>query len=360
MQERHGAVDRGNLDIAGGAALNTAMLAAVLHKARDVRVESIPDPRPAPDEVLIRVRACGVCGTDNSLYRGEYPACFPVVIGHEFAGEIVETGTAVRGLAPGDRVTVDPNRVCHACAYCQSGNEHLCEHLSSMGVHRDGADAELCVMPATNVYRIPDTLADEEAAFTEPLACAVHGVDLAGVRLGDTVLVVGGGPMGNLIMQCAQHAGASTVVVSEPIALRRELALAHGASRTIDPASQDLQAEMKKIRPIGADVVFEVAGNSTAQASCIPLARKGGTIMFFGVSPQDRTIAVNPFVINENELRILGSFNNQFATARAVQLLASGAVRVKALVSHRLGLKDYLDVFRLFGGRDTMKLMVTV
>jgi len=323
-----------------------------------VRVEDLPDPRPAPDEVLIRVRACGVCGTDNSLYKGEYPARYPVVIGHEFAGEVVEAGSAVRSLAPGDRVTVDPNKVCHACPYCQSGNEHLCESLSSMGVHRDGADADLCIMPATNVYKIPEGLSDEEASFTEPLACAVHGVDLAGVRLGDTVLVIGGGPMGNLITQCASHAGAATIVVSEPIALRRELARAHGATHTIDPGSQAVDKELKKIRRIGADVVFEVAGNCAAQAACIPLARKGGTVMFFGVSPQDKLIQVNPFVINENELKVLGSFNNQFATARAVELLATGAVKVAKLISHRLALKDYLDVFRLFGGRDTMKLMV--
>lgn len=334
------------------------MLAAVLHKAGDVRVEGMPDPRPGPEEVLIRVRACGVCGTDNSLYKGEYPARCPVVIGHEFAGDVVEAGSAVSGLNPGDRVTVDPNRVCHACAYCRSGSEHLCENLSSMGVHRDGADAELCVMPAANVHKVPDSLSYEEAAFSEPLACAVHGVDLAGVRLGDTVLIVGGGPMGNLITQCAAHAGASTIVVSEPIALRRELAREHGATHLIDPTRQEVDKELRKIRRIGADVVFEVAGSSAAQAACLPLARKGGTVMFFGVSPQDNRIQVNPFVINENELKVLGSFNNQFATARAVALLADGAVRVRRLISHRLALKDYLEVFRLFGGADTMKLMV--
>jgi len=334
------------------------VLAAVLHQAGDVRVESVAEPRPGPEEVLIRIRACGVCGTDNSLYKGDYPGAYPVVIGHEFAGDVVEVGAAVRGLAPGERVTVDPNKVCHACPYCQSGNEHLCESLSSMGVHRDGADAELCVMPATNVYRIPEPLSYEEAAFTEPLACAVHGVDLAGVRLGDTVLIVGGGPMGNLITQCVAHAGAATIVVSEPIDGRRELARRHGATHLIDPTRQDVQQELKKIRRIGADVVFEVAGNNAAQAACVPLARKGGTVMFFGVSPQDRFIQVNPFVINENELKVLGSFNNQFATARAVELLAAGAVRVKELISHRLALKDYLEVFRMFGGKDTMKLMV--
>ncbi len=323
-----------------------------------MRVEPAADPRPGPGEVLFRIRACGVCGTDNSLFKGDYPGAYPVVIGHELAGEVLEVGSAVKGLAPGQRITVDPNEVCHACPYCRAGLEHLCENVRSMGVHRDGADAELGVMPAANVYPLPDDLSFEEAAFSEPLACAVHGVDLAGVRLGDTVLVVGGGPMGNLIAQCALRAGAATVVVSEPIAGRRKLAAAHGATHLIDPTRQDLARELKNIRRIGADVVFEAAGNPTAQAACLSLARRGGTVMFFGVSPQDRLIQVNPFQINENELRLLGSYNNPFATARAVDLLASGAVRVADLVSHRLQLKDYLEVFRLFGGPDTMKLMV--
>jgi 2-desacetyl-2-hydroxyethyl bacteriochlorophyllide A dehydrogenase len=270
----------------------------------------------------------------------------------------MEVGPAVKGLASGQRVTVDPNKVCHACPYCRAGLEHLCENVSSMGVHRDGAEAEYCVMPATNVYPLPESLSFEEAAFSEPLACAVHGVDLAGVRLGDTVLVVGGGPMGNLITQCALRAGAATIIVSEPIAGRRKLAAAHGATHLIDPVRQDVGQELRKIRRIGADVVFEVAGNPEAQAACLPLARRGGTVMFFGVSPQDRLIQVNPFLINENELRLLGSYNNPFATTRAVELLAGGAVRVGDLVSHRLALKDYLEVFRLFGGQDTMKLMV--
>jgi 2-desacetyl-2-hydroxyethyl bacteriochlorophyllide A dehydrogenase len=334
--------------------------AAVLYGKGDVRVTSIPDPRPGPEDVLIRVRACGVCGTDNSLYKGDYPASYPVVIGHEFAGEVVEAGAAVRGLAAGDRVTADPNRVCHACAYCRSGREHLCENLSSMGVHRDGADAEYCIMPATNVYRIPDSLSYEEAAFSEPLACAVHGVDLAGIRLGDTVLIIGAGPMGNLITQLAARAGAASIVVSEPIALRRERAAESGATHLIDPTRQEVDRELRKVQRIGADVVFEVAGSSEAQASCLPLARKGGTIVFFGVSPQDRTIPVNPFVINENELAIRGSFNNAFATSRAVGLLAAGACRVTGLISHRLPLSRYLEVFRLFGGADTLKLMVSI
>ena len=203
----------------------------------------------------------------------------------------------------------------------------------------------------------PEHLSFEEAAFSEPLACAVHGVDLAGVRLGDTVLIVGGGPMGNLITQCALRAGAATVVVSEPIAGRRVLAAAHGATHLVDPARQELGQEMKKIRRIGADVVFEAAGNPAAQAACLALARKGGTVMFFGVSPQDRFIQVNPFLINENELRSWAPTTTVRHRPRGRPPgQRSGAGR--NLISHRLALGDYLEVFRLFGGPDTMKLMV--
>ena len=140
------------------------VIAAVLHKPGDVRVQAVADPRPGAEEALIRIRACGVCGTDNSLYKGDYPGAYPVVIGHELAGEVLEVGSAVKGLAAGQRVTVDPNQVCHACPYCRAGLEHLCGNVSSMGVHRDGADAEYCVMPAANAYPLPEHLSFEEAA----------------------------------------------------------------------------------------------------------------------------------------------------------------------------------------------------
>jgi 2-desacetyl-2-hydroxyethyl bacteriochlorophyllide A dehydrogenase len=283
-----------------------------------------------------------------------------VVIGHEFSGDIIEAGDGVTKFKIGDRVTADPNRVCHACHYCQSGNEHLCEHLSSMGVHINGADAEYCVMPESNMYHIPDILSYEEAAFCEPLACAIHGVDLAGVKVGDTVLIIGAGGMGNLITQCVVNSGAANVIVSEPISLRREKAIETGATHVIDPLKQDIEKEIKRIKRIGADVVFEVAGNPSAQQTCISLVRKGGTIVFFGCSPQDELIKVNPFIINEHELKIYGSFNNQFATARAVEMLGSKKIRVDTLISHRIPLNDYLEVFKIFGGRETLKLMVII
>ncbi len=334
------------------------MKAAVLYGPMDIRIEDRPVPVPAPDEVLIRIRACGVCGTDNALNRGEYTGTYPVIIGHEFSGEIVETGGLVKSFRIGDRVTADPNRVCDTCFFCRSGREHLCDNLRSMGVHIDGADAEYCVMAERNVYSIGDSLSFEEAAFTEPLACAVHGTDLAQIRVGDTVLIVGAGGMGNLITQCAKHSGAANLIVSEPLEGRRAKALENGATHVLDPRVCDVAAEVRKIQPVGADVVFEVAGNNRAQAACPSYARKGGTIVFFGCSPKDGLIEVNPFLINENEQKILGSFNNQGSTARAVEMLSRGMVRVDNLISHVFSLDRYLDVFRHFGNSDTMKLMV--
>lgn len=206
------------------------MKAAVLYKPGDIQVIDVKDPEPGFGEVLIRIHACGVCGTDHSLFVGGFPATYPVIIGHEFSGVIAAAGEGVKNLKVGDRVTVDPNRVCHLCDYCRMGNEHLCENLSSMGVHINGADAEYCVMPETNVYKIPDSVSFEAAAFCEPLACAIHGVDLAHIRQGDVVLVLGAGGMGNLITQLVTHAGAAQVIVSEPIQYRRDKALENGAT----------------------------------------------------------------------------------------------------------------------------------
>lgn len=334
------------------------MKAAVLYKPGDVRLVEVNDPLPGPGEVLIRIMACGVCGTDHSLFVGGFPAIYPVIIGHEFSGVVAATGADVKNLSMDDRVTVDPNRVCHRCDYCRMGNEHLCENLSSMGVHIDGADAEYCVMPETNVYKLPENVSFEEAAFCEPLACAIRGLEMAHVRQGDIVLVLGAGGMGNLITQLAARAGAAQVIVSEPIHFRRERALENGATSVIDPLRQDVDAELRKVRRIGADVVFEVAGNLKLQTAAVYYARKGGQVVWFGCSPSDGKIEVNPYYVNDSELKIAGSFNNPFATARAVRMLSGKKVRVDNLISHRIALKDYLDVFKIFGGPDTLKLMV--
>ena len=334
------------------------MQAAIIYGPGDIRVESIDIPKPKADEVLVKIKACGVCGTDQALNVGEFPANFPVIIGHEFSGEVVEVGSEVTNFGLGDRVTADPNRVCHKCDYCRMGLEHLCEKRESMGVDSHGADAEYAIVPETNLYKYPENLSYEEAAFTEPLACAINGTNLAQVHLGDTVLILGAGGMGNLITQCVANSGAANIIVSEPIEYRRKMAKENGATHLVDPFNQDLDAELRKIRSIGADVVFEAAGNNILQEQAISYVRKGGTVVWFGCSPQGRTINVDSFDVNDREIKIQGSFNNPFSTGRAIELLGSKTVRVDNLISHRISLNNYLDVFDIFGSSDSLKLMV--
>lgn len=336
------------------------MKGAVIYNPGDVRVVDLDIPRPLPEEVLIKVAACGVCGTEHTLYTGGYYANYPVVLGHEFAGVVVEVGEQVTKFKPGDRVTVDPNRVCHQCDFCRMGSEHLCENLQTLGITQNGGDAEFTVAVEENVYLLPDSMTLEEGAFVEPLACALRAFEVATVQLGDTVLVMGAGPMGNLIMQCVAHAGAANVIVSEPIKRRRDLALENGASLVIDPTTQDVDAAVRGIQRIGADVVIEVVGGLKAQASSIGYARRGGQIVFYGVSPKGGKIDVIPFDINENEIKVTGSFNNPYTTAQAIRLIASRKIRVDNLVSHRFPVERYNDVWKLWGGVDTMKLMAVM
>ncbi len=334
------------------------MKGAVIYQPGDIQVVDLEVPKPDPNQVLIRVAACGVCGTEHTLYTGGYYANYPVVIGHEFSGIIVEVGEKVTKFKPGDRVTVDPNQVCHKCDYCQMGSEHLCENLITLGITHNGGDAEFTVAAEENVYLLPDSMTLEEGAFVEPLACALRAFEVASIHLGDTVLVMGAGSMGNLITQCVALSGAANIIVSEPIKLRRELALKNGATMVIDPTTQDVDAEVRKVQRIGADVVMEVVGGLKAQSSSIGYARRGGQVVFYGVSPKGGKIEVTPFDINENEIKVTGSFNNPYTTAQAVRLIASRKIRVDNLISHRIPLQCYNDVWNLWGSPDTVKLMV--
>jgi threonine dehydrogenase-like Zn-dependent dehydrogenase len=166
--------------------------------------------------------------------------------------------------------------------------------------------------------------------------------------------------MGNLLLQCSKNYGAATIIVSEPVAMRREKALENGATHVIDPTTQDVNKELRKICRIGADLVIEAAGSPKLQEASINYARRGGSILWFGCAPQDKQASVNGFYVNDAELKIIGSYNNLFSTQIAIDLIASGKVQVDNLVSHHFALKDYLDVFKVWGGKDTHKLMVNM
>jgi L-iditol 2-dehydrogenase len=298
------------------------------------------------DEVLIRVEACGVCGTDLHIVEGTSRSTPPVVLGHEYAGIIVDMGNAVKGHAVGERVAVDPNIACGECMYCRRGLVHLCSALRALGVDIDGGMAEYSIVPARQVYALRKEVSAEVCAFVEPVSCAVHGIDRAGVKAGDAVVVIGGGPIGQIMLQLAWSSGASYVALVEPVPEKRELAARLGASITIDPGEGDVGGALRATHPEGADIVIDCAGVPATVDLALQLARRGGTVEFFGVCPIGATIALEPNKVYFRELTIVGSYVNPLTFGRAIALLESGRVRVDAFSLTRFPIDYVHDALR--------------
>lgn len=334
------------------------MKAAVLTAPRTARIEERAVPTPGPRDVLVRVHTCGVCGTDSHIYEGEFLVRFPVVPGHELSGTVVEVGADVRHVRPGDLVAVDPNIVCGVCRFCRNGEVNLCENLTAVGVNRDGGFAEYCLAPAAQVYRLPEGLSLESGAFAEPVACCLHGLDRCGLRPGERVLVLGGGAIGQIMVQLCRSAGADQIVVSEPIRGRRELALRSGADQVLDPASDDVVAAAAELTEGGADLVIECSGTTSAVEQGVRAARRGGRVLLFGVAAKDAVASIHPYEVFLRELSIFGSFVNPFTHARAISALASGRVKPETLISHRFRVEQFEDALRTSRSRDAVKVVV--
>jgi len=311
----------------------------VLRGVGDLQVLDIDDPTCGDDDVVIAVASCGVCGTDRSIFRGEYEVSTPIVLGHEFSGTVVEVGASVSRFVVGDPVAVDPNVVDDVCFFCQRGHSHLCSGLSPLGVGRPGGFAELAVVPSRYLYAVPEGVSLLDAALVEPLACCVRGIDQAGVSVGDVVVVSGAGPIGCFLIQLARLSGAAAVISIEPEESRHPFAQRAGADVICHPS--DAAVELGRRRgAVGADVVIEASGSLVAAQSSFELVRRGGTVLLFGVYPQGETVPVSPFRINEDELRVVGSLNNPSTHARALALISSGRISLEGVISHRLPLED--------------------
>lgn len=297
-----------------------------------ISVESREVPSPNRGELKVRVEASGLCGTDLHIAAGEYPFARPgVTLGHEFSGTVVEAGEGVEGFEVGDRIVVDPNVPCRVCRYCHDARPHLCENPQALGVTRDGGLSEFALLPAPQAYRVPEGLPPEAAALTEPLACALHAVDLGGLRPGERALVLGAGPIGVLLSMLLVAAGASEVLVSEPRPNRRESIRRVGAE-PVDPGSVSGDV---------ADRVFECVGKPQTMRAAVEAARPGGTVVWVGVAPPDAEVAVKPYDVFRRELTIRGSYTNPYVMDRALALLASGRLDWEAVVTHRFPLSDF-------------------
>lgn len=299
---------------------------------------------PAPGQVLVRNMASGVCGTDVHIAAGEKGSAEvapPVVLGHEYAGVVLAVGAGVDNVAAGDCVAIDPNIYCGRCRFCRNGQKQFCQHLSAIGVNRDGGFARVSLVPQTQVFRMNADVGFEAMAMVEPVACCLRGVRQADVRAGDVTLVIGGGAIGQIMAQLLRLAGASRVVVSEPVPMRRDIALALGADGALDPAVGDVRAQFAALTGrAGADVVVECVGGAATSRQAVDMADKGGRVVLFGVPAPDAAMPLPLFDVFKKELQIRGSFINPDTHEAAAALLNAGKLNVRPLITHRFALED--------------------
>lgn len=317
---------------------------------------------PMGDEVVIRVAACGICGTDVHIYRGDKGSTEvtpPVILGHELAGVVEKIGSGVTTLQVGDHVTVDPNIYCGTCHYCKIGKKNLCQNLSAIGVNRDGGFAELCVVPEKQCVLIDKAVPLRYAAMTEPVACCLHGIDLANIQPGSTVCVIGDGAIGLIMVQLARLAGASRVVLSAPVESRGEIALALGADVVVNPMKEELSPRLREeFHSYGADVVIECAGTPQATRQALEAADWGGTVLLFSVPAAGATCQLSLESVFQKELKLCGSFVNPDTHSRAAALISSGRLRLEPIITHSFPMEQLEQAIHMQMSPQSIKVIV--
>jgi (R,R)-butanediol dehydrogenase / meso-butanediol dehydrogenase / diacetyl reductase len=322
------------------------MLAARLHGNRDLRVDEVPPPEsPGPGQVRVAPVWCGICGTDlhEYLHGPLYTPAnhLPQVIGHEFAAEVVDAGEGVEGLRPGDRVAVLPHVFCGSCHYCVRGRQGLCASLRLTGVTWPwGGLAEQAVVPAYQAVKLPDGVSFEQGAILEPLATVVHGVERSGLRPGGSVLITGGGPIGQLAVLVCAAAGAGSIFVSEPRPARRAGAEGLGLTMAFDPSSTDVAAAVLEATDgLGADCAIECSGSQAGLDACVASVRRAGTVAVIAIHLGPRTVQPEGWVWRDLTLAGVWSFKF-YDTARILAQIAAGRLPVERIVTGRIGLHD--------------------
>ena len=332
------------------------MKAALLYAPKDLRVETAQDPAPGAGEALVRVRAAGLCGTDFRIWSGDRPVRYPLIMGHEFIGEVAAVGSGVQNVKAGDAVAVEPNYSCGTCALCREGNRNLCLSRTAVGIDVDGGLAELACIPARCCWAAPAELSPEQLLLTEPLAVVVRAVNRGGARAGETAAVVGVGTLGLLAVQVLRARGARVLAVSRSdrrFPLARELGAEGVHSLT---AGSGAEAARRFSGREGVDLVVETAGTPEAVEEALGLARPGGRVVLTGL-PHDPS-QVHFFWVVRRELTILGSMIYQDEFPEAMRLLRTGAVKVEPLVTHRFRLDAVNEAFAAHQSPASIKVAV--
>lgn len=341
-------------------------LKAAVKNKRGIGLEymEINDPRIKPNEALVRVRSSGICGSDIHAYKGEGLGSFmpefpiPIIPGHEWSGDIVEIGSEVRDLRVGDRVSAPVWVSCGTCYFCRTDRPIYCDNLLDLGVTLNGSYAELMAVPQQNIVRLPNQLSYEEGALIDPLASAVHPLEIAKLGIRDNIAILGAGPIGLFMLQVAKLLGAKQVIVTEKNPKRVEVANELGADAVIDVnETEPVQEVLRLTKGRGADVVVEVAGSPATVAQTTKMCRKEGQVIVVGVTVG--SVPIEPMDIVGKGLHLHGSIaytNETFE--RSIEMLSSRLVKTDPIVSHRMPLSRVNEAFELILKGDANKVLL--
>ena len=338
------------------------MKAVVYDAPRVFAVRDVPTPEPAGGEVRIKVDQVGVCGTDLHIHEGEFQARFPLIPGHELVGRIDALGDGVDRFAIGEQVTVNPNIYCGRCQYCLSGRLILCSDLKGMGSNFPGFFAEYVTAPEALTFSV-EGLAPDVAVFSEPAACAMHGLERLEIRPGSSALVIGAGPTGLLLAQLIASGGATSVTVAAPRQFKLDAALKLGVDGVVLIDRADANANVDALRAAsptgdGYDIVVEATGSPEVGSTCVSLTRNGGTVMIYGVTRGEDLVQFHPFDVFRREITIKGSFAEVTSFAAAIAALRSGRVRTDGIITHRFHLDHYPDALETVANRRGHKVVI--
>lgn len=323
------------------------MKSAVFYGKHDLRVEESTMPKVGAEDVLIQVKACGICGTDVHIYEGDKGAAEvtpPTILGHEFSGVVAEIGANVTGVKVGDRVCIDPNCYCGKCDFCRNGIAHYCTDMIGYGTTVNGGFAEYCSVNQRQVYKLGDNTTFEQGAMTEPVACCLHGMDMCNIQPGSSVVVIGGGMIGLLMLQLARLAGAARTALLEPVESKREVAKKLGADVCIDPIHEDVKAVLAANGMSWVNTVIECVGRTSTIEQAIDIVGNKGTVMMFGLTKPDDTISLKPFEVFQKEIELKASFINPYTQKRALELIDSGRLDVSSMIYAVAGLDELADI----------------
>jgi 2-desacetyl-2-hydroxyethyl bacteriochlorophyllide A dehydrogenase len=334
------------------------MLTGVFEKVGNLILQEKEIPVLRSDlDVKIKVEAASICGTDVHILADPpgHPATPGIVQGHEYVGEVVEVGKEVSNVSVGDRVIVDPTTTCGSCYYCQVGKQNLCENASTIGIFLDGGWASYSVVPSKNAYKVSKKIAPELAVLAEPLSCVINGSEKINVQPGDSVVIIGAGPMGQLFTQVLKAAGAAKIICVDFSDYRLNYSKLSGATHIINPQIQDLERSVKEITEVGADVVIDCVGSLFNQ--CMNLVCHGGQILLVGMNEHAHP-DIKQYDLTRNEITVKGTFiqNNNFP--KVVKILESELLNLDSLITHKISLDKIHEGIETMRKGEAIKIIV--